>query len=99
MGWATKYIQQLKECKEVVCRPKGNSMQPKINSGDLCKIEPLQDEPKVGEIVLCKVKGRQFLHLVSAKRGNQFQISNNKGFVNGWITKNSIFGRCTEVSK
>lgn len=99
MGWATSYIEKLLEGESVEFRPKGNSMQPRIESGQLCKVEPLGETlPAVGDIVLCKVKGKQYLHLVTAIKGDQFQISNNKNFVNGWITSNSIFGRLVSVS-
>ena len=48
--------------------------------------------PEKGDVVYCKVKGRQYLHLVSAIKGERYQISNNKGHVNGWIGINQIFG-------
>jgi len=53
---------------------------------------------KVGDIVLCKVKGSQYLHLISAIDKDRFQISNNKGFVNGWINKNAVYGKLVRVS-
>jgi len=96
MGWADKHIQKLKEGETVQFRPHGKSMEPKIESGQLCTVEPaVADDVQVGDIVLCKVNGRQFLHLVSAKQGKRCRISNNKGHVNGWTT--SIYGRCSKV--
>lgn len=99
MGWATRHIEDLTAGKTVQCRPKGNSMAPLIHSGDLVEIAPLVCDPAVGDIVLCKVKGNQYLHLVSAKKGEQYQISNRKGFVNGWCSRQSIYGLVTKVSK
>lgn len=32
-----------------------------------------------------------------AIQGPRFQIGNNRGRINGWITSNSIFGRCVRV--
>lgn len=53
---------------------------------------------RVGDIVLCKVEGQQYLHLVSAIGSDgRFQISNNKGHVNGWTTPKNIFGVVTNV--
>lgn len=101
MSWATFHIQALKEGKTVSFRPRGNSMEPKIKSGQLCEVEPIKDYSKlsVGDIVLCKVKGNQYLHLVTAVDSQgRFQISNNKGFVNGWISSNAVFGRLIKVS-
>ena len=52
---------------------------------------------KVGDIVLCKVNGKQYLHLVKAIQGKRFQIGNNRGRINGWVGENSIFGKCTRI--
>ena len=71
----------------------------KISSGQLCTIEPMEDgkDPVKGDIVLCKVKGSQYLHIVSAINGPRYQISNNHGRVNGWINRSNIFGILTRV--
>jgi len=98
MGWATQYIAKLKRGETAAFRPKGNSMQGKIESGQLCTIVPVDvDTLRVGDIVLCKVNGREYLHLVKAIRGKQFQIGNNKGHINGWASATAIYGRCTRV--
>ena len=52
---------------------------------------------RVGDIVLCKVNGREYLHLVKAVQGPRFQIGNNRGRINGWVTASAIFGRCVRV--
>jgi hypothetical protein len=41
MGWASHYIEKLRNGETVKFRPRGNSMQPKIESGQLCTVEPL----------------------------------------------------------
>ena len=98
MGWATGYIERLRRGEIVSFRPRGNSMSGKIESGQLCTVEPVDPATlRVGDIVLCKVKGAEYLHLVKAVRGQQFQIGNNRGGINGWVTAKSIFGRCTRV--
>ena len=99
MGWATQYIVQLEDGKTVQFRPRGNSMVGKIESGQLCTVEPIEipDVLVVGDIVLCKVNGNQYLHLIKAIQGKRFQIGNNRGRINGWITAGSIFGKCTRV--
>ena len=67
MGWATTYLRILEEKGIVQFRPKGNSMVGKINSGDLCTVEKVDKSIlKEGDIVLCKVKGNEYLHLISA---------------------------------
>lgn len=99
MGWATHYIAKLKAGETVSFRPHGNSMEGRISSGQLCTVEPIKDYAAIsaGDIVLCKVHGREFLHLVKAIRGNQLQIGNNRGHINGWISQNSVFGLCVRV--
>jgi SOS-response transcriptional repressor LexA len=52
------YIEALKEGKPVKFRPKGNSMEGLISSGQLVTVEPRGARmPQKGDIVLCKVKG------------------------------------------
>lgn len=99
MGWATPYIAKLKNGETVSFRPCGNSMQGKIESGQLCTVEPIADFSRLqkGEIVLCKVNGAEYLHLIKAINGKRFQIGNNRGRINGWIGANSIFGKCIKI--
>jgi SOS-response transcriptional repressor LexA len=99
MGWATPYIAKLKNGETVSFRPRGHSMKDKIESGQLCTIEPIADftELEKGDIVLCKVNGNEYLHLIKAMQGARFQIGNNRGLINGWIGTNSIFGKCVKV--
>lgn len=69
-------------------------MTPKIRSGALCRIEPLDSQPlRRGEIVLVKVRGNIYLHLISALDKERVQISNNHGHVNGWTARENVYGR------
>src|SRR5690349_4894761 len=98
MGWASHYIAKLQTGETVSFRPRGSSMSGKIESGQLCTVEPIDPASvSVGDIVLCKVNGSEYLHLVKAIQGPRFQIGNNRGRINGWITGKSIFGRCARV--
>lgn len=97
MGWATGYIAKLQAGETVSFRPRGNSMTGKIESGQLCTVQPVKTDLKVGDIVLCKVAGKQYLHLIKAIQGARFQIGNNKGHVNGWVGRNCIFGNLVKV--
>jgi hypothetical protein len=98
MGWATPYIDKLKRGETVQFRPRGNSMSGKIESGQLCTVIPTNAEGlNIGDIVLCKVNGSQYLHLVKAIQAKRFQIGNNRGRINGWISANGIYGKCVRV--
>ena len=99
MGWATPYIEKLKLGETVSFRPRGHSMKGKIESGQLCTVKPIENIEKLqkGDIVLCKVNGNEYLHLIKAIQGPRFQIGNNRGRINGWISANSIIGICTRI--
>lgn len=101
MGWAYPHILKLREGKTVQFRPHGNSMTPKIKSGQLVTVVPLDkdQDPEVGDAVLCRVHGKEYLHLVKTKRSNQYQIGNNQGRINGWVKRDSIFGILTQVEE
>ena len=100
MGWATGQIERLRAGETVSFRPRGNSMTGKIESGQLCTVAPVDPATlAVGDIVLCKVNGQEYLHLVKAVQGPRFQIGNNRGKINGWVTANAIFGRCIAVEE
>lgn len=101
MSWARPYIAQLAEGKVVQFRPRGNSMTPRIHSGALVTVEPVDPTTvKTHDIVLCTVRGRHFLHLVhqvSDGGGWRFQIGNNHGHINGWVNAKAIHGKLTKV--
>lgn len=97
MGWATGHIERLKAGETIRFRPRGNSMTPRIKSGQLVEVAPVTRVPEKGDIVLCRVNGADYLHLVSAVQGDRFQISNNHGHVNGWIGRDRIYGFLVEV--
>ncbi len=99
MGWATPYIAKLKNGETISFRPRGNSMQGKIELGQLRTIEPTSDFESLqkGDIVLCKVNGNEYIHLIKAMNGKRFQIGNNRGRINGWIGTNAIFGKGVKV--
>jgi hypothetical protein len=95
------YIARLRAGETVSFREGGNSMTPRIKSRQKCTYNPvnISSDVKVGDAVFCKVGGSYFTHLITAMRGDQYQISNNHGHVNGWITIESIFGKVVSVEK
>ncbi len=77
----------------------GQSMTPILKSGQAVICEPVTETTFLSknDIVLVKVGGHFYLHKISAiKNGNSYQISNNHGHVNGWVSRNQIFGIVTE---
>ena len=99
MGWADSFIARLALGEIVQFRPRGHSMTGKVDDRQLCTVAPLGDGVlAVGDIVLCRVNGAQYLHLVKAIQGERFQIGNNRGGINGWVTRRQIFGKLIAVT-
>ncbi len=75
-------------------------MVPLIRSKQLVTVAPVDPSKlAVGDIVLARVAGTTYLHLVSAvdHANARVQISNNRGRVNGWTGHSRVFGICTAV--
>lgn len=96
MNWnETKRL--LSEGKQVKGRPKGNSMSPRIESGQLITIDPDVRSIEVGDIVFCKVNGSHYVHLVKAIGSDgRMKIGNNHGRINGWTR--AVYGKVISVS-
>lgn len=81
----------------------GNSMLPILKSNQAVSLEPVTEKTilEVGTIVFCKVKGNYYTHLISAIRKRngttEYQISNNHGFVNGWVKLKNIYGKVIKI--
>ncbi len=79
-------------------RPSGSSMVPLIRSRQLVTVVPVDPARlDVGDIVLARVAGSVYLHLVTAIAGGRVQIGNNRGRINGWTGQERVFGLCVEV--
>ncbi len=98
MSWAKFAIETLREGKKVQIRPCGHSMKGKVNDGDLVTLEPCEPEKlPVGAVVLVRVSGHDYLHLIKAKNKDRFLIGNNRGGTNGWVGSNCIYGVATKI--
>lgn len=100
MGMLDTFAGMVAAGTEVQFRPSGSSMAPVIRSKQLVTVAPVDPTKlEVGDIVLARVAGVTYLHLVSAvDRANaRVQISNNRGRVNGWTGHNRVFGICIAV--
>ena len=105
MNWASHAIVALGRGEQCKVTPHGDSMRPKVESGATVTLAPYGDaeEPAVDDIVLVKVRGVIYLHLIKAIRGGaesrQYQIGNNRGGTNGWVSRKAIFGKAVAVDK
>jgi len=85
----------------VTFRPTGNSMVPLIHSKDEVVVAPVDpDRVEVGDIVLTRVSGSVYIHLVkaidTAKR--RVLIGNNRGGTNGWTGFDRVYGIAVSVA-
>ncbi|WP_203835644.1 phage repressor protein [Winogradskya humida] len=100
MGFLDTIAARVAAGSTVDFRPTGSSMVPLVRSRQLVTVAPVDPARlEVGDIVLAKVAGTTYLHLVSAldPGKGRVQISNNRGRVNGWTTHPRIYGICTAV--
>lgn len=101
MSWAMRHIATLQERKPVTFKARGHSMNPKVPDGSTVTISPIELPLEVGQIVLCRVHGSEFLHEIKAMRKindkGQFQIGNAKGRINGWTSRDKIYGVLTHI--
>lgn len=84
----------------VELQPSGSSMVPLIRSRQRVTVAPVDPAKlEIGDIVLARVAGTVYLHLVSAvdEPRKRVQISNNRGRVNGWTSHDRVFGICVAV--
>lgn len=73
-------------------------MEPRVIDGATVHLEPIKlEDLAVGDVVLCKVKGRVFLHLVKAVDKSRVLIGNNKGYTNGWT--GTVYGRAVRIEQ
>ena len=99
MSWASAAIDRLRQGQVVTPRPRGHSMVGRVNDGDLVTVEPLDErELRVGDIVLVRIHGHEYLHLVKAVQGVRSLIRNNRGGVNGRVGRSAIAGMAMQVT-
>ena len=92
-------LKELQSKGEVWFKPHGNSMTPRLKSGSLVRVKSIPvGLYEIGDIVYCKIKGVYMLHLLTAIDKGKYRISNNHGFVNGWIGPENIYGICVEAN-
>jgi phage repressor protein C with HTH and peptisase S24 domain len=98
VNWSDFAVLELQAGRNVTITPKGNSMTPKIKSGARVTLEPINSSLLLkGDIVLVSIGKTIYLHLISALEKDRVQISNNHGYVNGWTSKNKVYGKVVKI--
>ncbi|MET9464621.1 S26 family signal peptidase [Streptomyces sp. NPDC006544] len=100
MGMLDAQADRVREGATVEFRPTGTSMVPLVLSRQRVRVAPVVPALlEAGDIVLARVSGTVYLHLVTAvdPPRRRVQISNNRGHVNGWTSHDRVFGICLAV--
>jgi len=98
VSWATYAKEALRRGETVQIRPRGHSMSGKVNDGDRVTLAPADPMAlKVGDIVLVRIHGADYLHLIKAIRRGRFLIGNNRGGINGWVGAHAIYGIAKKI--
>ena len=98
MGWASRAIAELQTGASVTIQPRGHSMRGLVKDGQIVRVDPIAsgEEIRRGDIVLCRVRGREYLHLVHAVGPRGYLIGNAQGHLNGWTPRSRVFGRLAQ---
>jgi hypothetical protein len=100
VGWVTQALAELSAGRSATVRPRGHSMRGRINDGELVTLIPaVLSDIDVGDAVLVKWRRGYLLHLVKAIRRDQYQIGNNVGGINGWVSGAAIKGKVVAVER
>ena len=90
-----RVVDELNAGNSVTFKPKGTSMQPRINSGERVTASPDISDIVEGDVVVCKIKGNYYCHIVKKVGDGKYLISNNRGKVNGWTS--NVYGKVVEI--
>lgn len=94
MANLTVIAERLRKGETVSFRPHGHSMTPIIKDGREVTVRPLRDDDqlKKGMVVLAKVHGIMYLHLIKDVNIDRVLIGNAHGHMNGWTKRAKIYG-------
>lgn len=86
--------ERLQQGETVSFRPRGHSMSPHIRDGELVTVRPAGDGEELREamIVLAKVHGTMYLHFIRAIDRKNRVLIGPQHHVNGWTTRDKVFG-------
>ncbi len=98
MSWARAAIEALLRGEEPTLRYHGEAMRGRIDDGAAVTLAPVEPgELKVGDVVLARVKGEDYLHLITAIDRCTFFVGDNVGGVGGWIETAALHGVVVKI--
>ena len=92
--------EHLRSGEECIVVGYGQSMTPILKSGQAVRMIPVEEDTLLekGDIVLAKVNGHFYCHLIHAVKHNRtYLIGNNHKHMNGWVGRNNIYGKVVEI--
>lgn len=91
-------IKVLEEKGEIILKCNGNSMRPIIAPQEEIHLKKVPfSKLRVGDAVFVRINKNLQVHKISAINGERFEISNNKGWVNGTVGQQAIFGLAWKI--
>ena len=98
MSWAKAAIEALLRGEQSTLLYHGDAMQGRIDDGAEVTLAPVEPgELKVGDVVLARVKGEDYLHLITAIDRSTFFVGDNVGGIGGWIEKDALHGVVVKI--
>ncbi len=74
-------------------------MKGRVEDGQEVEVVPTSSTGlSVGDVVLVRVHGRVYLHLIKSTDRGRYLIGNNRGRVNGWVGPDAIYGVARRLS-
>jgi hypothetical protein len=101
MGSRKFAIKILEEQGSVIIKCNGNSMRPMIAPQEPITLQRVDHSLlRIGDSVFVLIKGNLQVHKISNidEVNQRYEISNNKGFVNGKVGHQSIYGLAVQVA-
>lgn len=82
-------IKALKDGETIARYEFGSSMRPILVSGQYARLEPLKEEPQIGDAVFCCVHGHWMTHMIWMKNrhSGSYLIGSTSGQMYGWTNK------------
>lgn len=99
--WATIASEAPTRGESVQVRPRGHSMQGRINDRALVTLEPCRmGDLAVGDIILARVRGWLLVrHQVIDVEPSRVEIGTTAGRSDGWVSSPDVLGRVVSVAE
>lgn len=100
MSWAERAKEVLQRGEKTVIYSKFDSIGERIQAGDAVHLRPVRrTPPKLNELVLVNIQGRDYFGEVAEIRRNKYFVGNKANNKLFWVPETNIFGIVTSIDK